>query len=128
MWSFNFSLLALWAYISTVGLHIRLLKRHQLIFFFEFSQLFDYSTWEPFNILFEAIILYPRGNSLREPKKEMISLRFIIRDRLQISLLTMSEFKCINWLLIPLKSSENLSFSDHFRGNKNWSCNSLKFA
>ena len=35
-----------------------------------------------------------------------------IRDPLQISLLILSEFKRINQILIPLKSSENLWFSD----------------
>ena len=41
-----------------------------------------------------------------------------IRDRLQISLLILSEFKYINELLLPLKSLKNLQFSDDFMGNR----------
>ena len=39
-----------------------------------------------------------------------------VRDRLQIPLLKLSRFKRINQLLFPLKWSENLLFSDGFRG------------
>ena len=35
-----------------------------------------------------------------------------------VSLLISSEIKQINWLLVPLKSSENHRFSDDFRGNR----------
>ena len=42
-----------------------------------------------------------------------------VRDRPQTSLLIISEFKQIYELLFPLKSLENLCFSDYFRGNKN---------
>ena len=41
-----------------------------------------------------------------------------IRD-LQILVLMLCEFKRINYLLFPLKSSENHRFSDDFRGNRN---------
>ena len=41
-----------------------------------------------------------------------------IWDRLQISLLILSEFKYINELLLPLKSLKNLQFSDDFMGNR----------
>ena len=37
---------------------------------------------------------------------------FLIRDRLQISILILYEFKEINRLLFALKSPENLWFSD----------------
>ena len=43
----------------------------------------------------------------------------MIKDRFQIMLLILSEFKQINELLSPLKSSENLWFSSDFRGHKN---------
>ena len=36
---------------------------------------------------------------------------------LQFSLLILSEFKQNNYFLIPLKSSKNLKFTDHFREN-----------
>ena len=39
-------------------------------------------------------------------------------DRLQISLLILKEFKRIYELLLPLKSSEKLCFSDDFWGNR----------
>ena len=42
------------------------------------------------------------------------------RDRHQIQLLISSKFKWINWLLFPLKSSENPRFSDDFKGNRSW--------
>ena len=42
----------------------------------------------------------------------------MFRDRLQISLLILSEFEQINKLLFPLKSSENHSFSDDLKGNR----------
>ena len=42
----------------------------------------------------------------------------IMRDHLQFSLLLLTEFKGINLLLFPLKSSENLLFFDDFRGNR----------
>ena len=42
------------------------------------------------------------------------------RDRLQISLLILSEFKRVNQILLPVKSSENRRFSDHFMGNRIW--------
>ena len=41
-----------------------------------------------------------------------------LKDHREISLLMLSEFKRINYLLLPLKSSENLRFSDDFRGNR----------
>ena len=41
-----------------------------------------------------------------------------IRDCLQNSILLLSEFKRNNYLLLPLKSSENLLFSDDFRENR----------
>ena len=37
-----------------------------------------------------------------------------LRDRLQISLLILNEFKGINLLLFPLKLSENRRFADEF--------------
>ena len=40
------------------------------------------------------------------------------RDPLQILPLILSEFKRINLLLFPQKSSESPVFSDNFRGNK----------
>ena len=40
-----------------------------------------------------------------------------LRDRLQILPLILSEFKCINQFLLPLKSLENHTFSDDFRRN-----------
>ena len=43
------------------------------------------------------------------------SLFKISKNRLQISLLKLSEFMGINELLFPLKSSENHRFSDHLR-------------
>ena len=43
----------------------------------------------------------------------------ILRDGRKISLLILSEFRQINQLLFPLKSSENHSFSVDFRGNSN---------
>ena len=45
---------------------------------------------------------------------EVLSLTFLW-ERLLISRLILSEFKQINLLLIPLKSSQNL---DDFRGNR----------
>ena len=42
----------------------------------------------------------------------------ILKDRLRIVLLILSEFKLITQLLFPLKSSENLWLSDDFRGNR----------
>ena len=41
-----------------------------------------------------------------------------VRDRLQLSLLIFSQFKRINKLLFPLKSSDNLWFSYDFRGDR----------
>ena len=41
----------------------------------------------------------------------------IVRDRLQISLLTLGKFKGLNSLLFHLKSSANLWFSDDSREN-----------
>ena len=41
-----------------------------------------------------------------------------MRDHLQFSLLLLTEFKGINLLLFPLKSSENLLFFDDFWGNR----------
>ena len=40
------------------------------------------------------------------------------RDHLQISLLSLSKFNRIHYLLFPLKSSENRRFSDDFTGNR----------
>ena len=40
----------------------------------------------------------------------------LFKDRRQILYLISSEFERINQLLIPLKSSESLWFSDEFRG------------
>ena len=40
------------------------------------------------------------------------------RDNLQISLLILREYQRIDYLLPPVKSSENLGFSDDFRGNR----------
>ena len=51
-----------------------------------------------------------------------------VRDRLQIPLLKLSRFKRINQLLFPLKWSENLLFSDGFRGDRTEFINSLNFA
>ena len=42
------------------------------------------------------------------------------RDRLQILFLILDEFKRINEVSIPLKSSKNQGFSDDFRKNRNW--------
>ena len=42
----------------------------------------------------------------------------IVRARLQMSLLILSESKPIHQLLFLLKSLENLWFSDDFRGNR----------
>ena len=41
-----------------------------------------------------------------------------VRDRLQGLLLILSKFKQTNYLLFPLKSSENHTFSDDFRENR----------
>ena len=41
-----------------------------------------------------------------------------LRDHLQILRLMLNEFKQINLLMFPLKSSENLRFSDDLRGNR----------
>ena len=41
-----------------------------------------------------------------------------IRDPCQVLLLVLSEFNGINSLIFSLKSSENLWFPDHFRGNR----------
>ena len=49
-----------------------------------------------------------------------------LRDRRKISLLILSEFRRINLVLFPLKMSENLWFSDDFRGEQKL-INSLKF-
>ena len=49
------------------------------------------------------------------------------RNCAQILLLILTKFKRINWLLFPLKSSENLRFSDDFRGKLKL-INSPKFA
>ena len=49
----------------------------------------------------------------------MIENACYVRDHCQISLLKLSEFKRINQLLFPLKSSENLCFSDSFMRNIN---------
>ena len=40
--------------------------------------------------------------------------KYQLRDRLQISLLILSEFKGINLLLFPLKLPENRRFADEF--------------
>ena len=42
----------------------------------------------------------------------------MMEDRLQISLLILREFKHINLLLLPLKSTENWRFSDDFKRNR----------
>ena len=47
----------------------------------------------------------------------------IFRNRLQISLQTLSEVKLINKPLLPLKSSEKHGFSDDFRKNRSQSIN-----
>ena len=41
-----------------------------------------------------------------------------VGNRLQILPLILNEFKRLNSLLFPLKSSENLQFSNNFRGNR----------
>ena len=42
-----------------------------------------------------------------------------IKDRLQIPLLILGEFKLINKLLFPLKSLQTfVCFADHFKGNR----------
>ena len=41
----------------------------------------------------------------------MEALKALVRDRFQISLLILSEFRLINKLLFPLKSSENRRIS-----------------
>ena len=50
---------------------------------------------------------------------EVVLVSLLLRGRLQISSL-LSEFKGINSLQFPLKSSENLWFCDGFRGNRNY--------
>ena len=45
------------------------------------------------------------------------AFQYFVSDRLQISFFILSKFKRINYLLLPLKSSENRKFSDDFRGN-----------
>ena len=45
---------------------------------------------------------------------------YLFKDRCHISLLVISEFKQINYILLPLKSSESLWFSDNFRGYKSY--------
>ena len=47
-------------------------------------------------------------------------MHIVIRDRLQISLLVLTEFKWLNWLLFPLKSSENLGFLMIFMANRSF--------
>ena len=49
---------------------------------------------------------------------EAIAWRCSVRDLLQISLLMLSKFKSIYQLLSPLKSSENLGFSNDLRENR----------
>ena len=51
------------------------------------------------------------------PRTSVWRLYNWLRDRLQIWLHILSKFKRINIQLFPLKSSENLWFSDDFRGN-----------
>ena len=56
----------------------------------------------------------------QQQKKSSKLRSFIIdfRDRLQISILILSEFKQINYALFSLKSSEKLRFSDDFRESR----------
>lgn len=42
---------------------------------------------------------------------------FLTKNRHRILLLRLSEFKCINQVLTPLKSSQNVCFSHNFKGN-----------
>ena len=42
---------------------------------------------------------------------------FLTKNRHKIFFLRLSEFKCINQVLTPLKSSQNVCFSHNFRGN-----------
>ena len=72
---------------------------------------FFISYFDPFSFF---ILLYITPTT----SNNKMQIYFYIKDRLQISLLILSEFKRINWLLFPLKSSENLWFSDDFRENR----------
>ena len=63
----------------------------------------------------------PFGKPCRQRTELLIRFSgnsFCLRDRLQISLLILSEFNQINSLLFSMKSSENQRFSDDFRGNR----------
>ena len=50
--------------------------------------------------------------------KECLNLISQVKNRLQIPLLTLSEFKQISSVPFPLKSSENHKFSDDFKGKR----------
>ena len=50
--------------------------------------------------------------------KALEQLRNFVWDQHQISLLILCEFKQINKLPFPLKSSKNHRLSDYFRGNR----------
>ena len=56
---------------------------------------------------------------LERKKLYVIVSAVVVRDCLQISLLILSELKRINYLLFPLKSSENHRFFDDFSENRN---------
>ena len=55
------------------------------------------------------------GFSAGERNKCLTAKLFSVWDRRQLGLLTLSDFKSINQLLFPLKSSENLWFSDDIK-------------
>ena len=59
----------------------------------------------------------PAGVQTKGSSGRLVELETFI-DRLQISLLILSEYNRINELIVPLKSSENLWFSNDFRENR----------
>ena len=76
-----------------------------------------YPWWSLFN---EFVYYSMRQLFFKEICKIFKEANSVEHSRIKIMLLRLSEFKWINWLLFPLKSSENQWFFNHFRGNKSW--------
>ena len=64
--------------------------------------------------IFDRVLIMPLRSNIPISHFQPI----LLRNRLQILLLILSKFKQINWLLFPLKPSENLCLSDIFSGNR----------
>ena len=82
----------------------------QLILFLPISYLKGGYVCEPKtldDITLISHLYFPAANCLEKCSEKILALVLIT-----------TEFKLMNWLLFPLKSSENQIFSDDFRGNR----------